>query len=456
MSSSKCLNCNKKPKIAIIGAGLVGSLAAIELGRAGYEVDLYEFRDNIRTTKAPMGRNIILEVSDRGIAALKDVGLDHVLLKGCLPMKGRIIIDRKGNMQKKVYDERKDHTIYSVNRKFLNEILLTAVEETKNVHIYFNHKLIESNLKDGELQFMHTIEKKVVSRSADLILGADGAFSSVRKQMMRMPGFNFQQTYIDHGYKELQIPANEDGTSKLDQNFNHMYLRENCMINVSPDANQSWAITLVMSFEIFESIVTATDLLDFFRENFPGLIELIGEEVLIKDYFKNKPNHLIQVKCKPFDAFNRVLIIGDAAHAMLPFYGQGINAGLEDVSLLMKTLKNCKDNISHALKEFSRIRQEDTHAMSDETMDNYDKLKRNGPRYWTSLRNYFDDLMFHQFGDKWMPLYNAVTFSRLPYRQCVAFRKRQDKILMNTGIGLGALLVILPFVYMLILVKMVC
>lgn len=308
---------NEKPKIAVVGAGLVGSLAALQFGHLGYKVDLYEFREDIRTAELVVGRSINLALSNRGRAALRDVGLEETLINHGLPMRGRMLHDLAGNRKIVPYDHVSNQAIYSVGRKYLNEVLLNAAEKQPNINMYFNMKLVDCDLKGGEMKFLNTTDKSIIAADADLIIGADGAFSAVRKQMVKQSGFNYSQTYIDHGYLELCIPATKDDKFAMNENFLHIWPRGQFMMIALPNADKSWTVTLFMPFKNFDSIVTESDLLSFFGEYFPDAIELIGEQRLIKDFFKIKPQYLVQIKCRPYDAFGKVLIIGDAAHAMV-------------------------------------------------------------------------------------------------------------------------------------------
>lgn len=435
-------------KVAVIGAGLVGSLAALQLGHLGYDVDLYEYREDIRTAELVIGRSINLALSARGRAALKDVGLEEVLLKHGLPMRGRMLHDLHGNTKVVLYDHVNNQAIYSVGRKYLNEILLSAAEKQPNINLHFNRKLIDCNLKEGEMKFMNTQDKSIIESKAELLIGADGAFSAVRKQMVKLPGFNYSQTYIDHGYLELCIPPTTIGEFAMNHNYLHIWPRGKFMMIALPNADKSWTVTLFMPFKNFQSIVNEIDLLKFFQEYFPDAIELIGERRLVTDFFKTKPQHLVQIKCKPYDAFEKVLIIGDAAHAMVPFYGQGMNAGMEDVTLLKNLLKDHHYNIPHTLEEFSRARWEDAHAICDLAMYNYVEMRDLVNKRSFLLRKALDSFLYSKIADKWIPLYNTVSFSRIPYKQCIMNKKKQDKILISIGMFLGIVLVLAPVIYM--------
>lgn len=319
---------NRVKNIAVIGAGLVGSLTALQLGKLGYKIDLYEYREDIRTAKLTIGRSINLALSTRGRSALKNVGLEEKVLSHSIPMKGRMLHDQTGYQKEVIYDSVNNECIFSVGRKYLNEILLTATEEYENVNLHFNQKLLDLNMQTGEMTLQDTITKSSQVRKADLIIGCDGAFSTVRKQMVKQPGFNYSQTYIEHGYLELCIPPTKDNRFAMQENYLHIWPRGEFMLIALPNADKSWTVTLFMPFSKFESIITEDDLMKFFQQYFPDIIHLIGKEKLTSDFFRVKPQHLVQIKCSPFDTFGKCLIIGDAGHAVVPFYGQGMNAGI--------------------------------------------------------------------------------------------------------------------------------
>lgn len=278
----------------VIGAGLVGSLAALQLGKLGFKVDLYEYREDIRTAELVIGRSINLALSIRGRAALRDVGLEDTLLSHGTPMRGRMLHDIYGRRKVVLYDAVNEQCIYSVGRKFLNEVLLNAAERLPNIHMHFNRKLVSADLERGEVTFLDTEKKATVAAVADLVIGADGAFSAVRKQLIKQPAFNYSQTYIEHGYLELCIPADGDKFA-MEENYLHIWPRGKFMLIALPNEDKSWTVTLFMPFTNFEEIHDSKDLLQFFGTYFPDAIGLIGENRLIQDFFKTKPQYLVQV-----------------------------------------------------------------------------------------------------------------------------------------------------------------
>ncbi|XP_044742432.1 kynurenine 3-monooxygenase [Chrysoperla carnea] len=438
----------KPSKVAIVGGGLVGSLCACFLAKRGLNVELYEYRNDIRKTELVKGRSINLALSNRGRAALRAVGLEsHMVREYGIPMAGRMIHKLNGNLQELLYDPRTNKNLYSVGRKYLNEVLLTAAEKYDNVKLFFNHKLINANLQDGKLVFRQMETDQTIELNFDLIIGADGAFSAIRKHMMKMPLFDFSQTYIEHGYMELCIPPDSEGKFQMESNYLHIWPRGEFMMIALPNQDHSWTVTMFMPFAKFAMLDTTEKLMDFFQKNFPDAIPLIGEDRIIKDFFNATALPLVSIKCKPYHVGNRAIIIGDAAHAMVPFYGQGMNAGMEDCLLLDQLLEEYNMNISKVLPEFTRRRHEDAHAICDLAMYNYIEMRDLVNRFTYIIRKKFDDFLFWAFPMYWVPLYNSVSFSTMRYSLCIKNRQWQDKVLKQTSIIVVLFALFFGFLY---------
>lgn len=247
--------------------------------------------------------------------------------------------------------------------------------------------------------------------------------------MLTKPGFDFSQTYIEHGYLELCIPP-LNGESQMPRNYLHIWPRGNFMMIALPNQDNTWTVTLFMPFESFSALDDHDKLLSFFKEYFPDSISLIGRERLIKDFFRIKPLSLVSVKCRPYHISSKVLLMGDAAHAMVPFYGQGMNAGFEDCSVLSEILSYNNNNFEEALKEFTEKRWSNVHAMCDLAMYNYIEMRDLVTRKSYILRKTLDDCLYRLFPNFWIPLYNSISFSHIPYRQCMENRKWQDKVMI--------------------------
>ncbi|XP_026841877.1 kynurenine 3-monooxygenase [Drosophila persimilis] len=416
----------QRRRVAIVGAGLVGSLAALNFARMGNHVDLYEYREDIRHAALVQGRSINLALSQRGRKALAAVGLEQEVLSTAIPMRGRMLHDVAGRTSVVLYDPCTQQCLYSVGRKQLNEVLLNACDKLPNIQCHFEHKLTKASIKEGLMEFKQPHREGVVAASADLIVGCDGAFSSVRQQLVKLPGFNYSQDYIETGYLELCIPA-KAGEFQMPPNYLHIWPRNSFMMIALPNQDKSFTVTLSMPFKMFASIQSQDQLLAFFRQHYTDALPLIGEEQLIKDFFKTRPQHLVSIKCKPYHYADKALILGDAAHAMVPYYGQGMNAGMEDVTLLTSILGQPLP-LDEALAQFTEDRWKDAFAICDLAMYNYVEMRDLTKRWSFRCRKWLDTLLFRLFPG-WIPLYNSVSFSSMPYSECIANRKWQDGLL---------------------------
>jgi len=442
---------SQKLNVAVVGGGLVGALQACYMAQRGHNVELYELRDDIRTMEYVPGRSINLAMSIRGRSALRKVGLeDEVVKNHGLPMEARMIHRPDGTTYSMPYGK-KGQCIYSVGRRFVNEVLLNAAEKYPNVNFKFNHKLVNSDLKKGTMSFQNAKTGETVDATADLIVGGDGAYSALRKQYMKQPRFNYAQEYIPHAYLELCIPPNDKGGFAMDERHLHIWPRGSFMMIALPNQDFSWTVTLFMPFDVFEQLTTPEQLLEFFNIHYADAVTLIGKDRLIKDFFLNKPLPLISVKCTPFHA-GKSVIMGDAAHAVVPFYGQGMNAGMEDVLIFDEFMDQYGDmNLDKVLPAFSDYRCVDAHAVVDLAMYNYIEM-RDLVNHWTfALRKKFDDAMYWLRPNGWVPLYTSVTFSRMRYHLCIENKKWQDrvvrKLVWSSGVIVAATLTAVAFNY---------
>lgn len=421
---------SKVKRVAVIGGGLVGALNACFLAKRKYKVDLYEMRDDIRNAEVVKGRSINLALSCRGIEALKIVGMEEEVLNNAIPMYARMIHDLDGTCHPIPYG-RKDQFINSVDRRKLNEVLLTAAEKNSNVTCHFNHKLAKCDFETGELVFITEGEKEVKTK-VDLIVGNDGAYSAVRRQMMKNTLLNYNQEYIPHGYMELNIPPNSSDNFAMPINYLHIWPRNEFMMIALPNLDRSFTCTLFMPFDIFKKVKTEEDVMEFFREKFPDSIPLLGEKALKETYLSSTPLPMVTIKCSPYHIEDKAVIMGDAAHAMVPFYGQGMNAGFEDCIVLNNMLEKYGDNFELALKAFTEHRNPDAKAICDLAMYNYVEMRAGVNSRLFILRKKVDNLLHIIFPNTWIPLYTMVSFSRERYHLCIAKRKWQDKVINRT------------------------
>ncbi|KAJ3351658.1 hypothetical protein HDU91_006094 [Kappamyces sp. JEL0680] len=369
-------------KVVIIGGGLVGALAAVYFGNRGYSVSVYEKRNDIRERREGQGRSINLALSTRGIEALKGAGVEDAILPTLLPMKGRLIHALSGDLSSQPYGIFGE-CINSVDRKLMNERLLTAAEKNPHVQLHFEWAAEKIDFASGVVTLVNAKKSTKTIHDADLIIGADGAYSKVRQQFMRSIRLNYSQEYIDHAYVELNMPPLPNGDYAMDSGHLHIWPRHTFMMIALPNLDHSFTVTLFMPWAKFEAITTPLELERFFTETFPDAVPLIGLELLVKDYFKNEKGSLMTVKCKPYNVGGKAVIIGDAAHAMVPFYGQGMNCGFEDVLILDEIwTKHSKGNsipsassVAAILDEYSAVRNPDAEAMCDLALHNYVEMR---------------------------------------------------------------------------------
>ena len=323
-----------KKDTIIIGAGLVGSLLSIYLSKRGYKVKIYERRADMRKENLVAGRSINLALSDRGIKALQEVGLMDEIRKICIPMHGRLMHNADGSTAYQPYGK-EGQFINSVSRGELNCRLMDLAEQN-GAEIIFNQKCENINWDKNETLFEDTTNKQQTTIHSQLVFGSDGAYSAARlTHQLQHNRFQYNQYYINYGYKELNIPAGEIGKFLLEKNALHIWPRGNYMMIALPNIDGSFTCTLFFPFEgkpSFESLDTKEKVTAFFKETFKDAVQLMP--TLEEDFFNNPTASLITVKCFPWIRQDKFALIGDAAHAMVPFFGQGMNCGFEDCSVL--------------------------------------------------------------------------------------------------------------------------
>ncbi|KAK9884504.1 hypothetical protein WA026_007345 [Henosepilachna vigintioctopunctata] len=417
----------------------VGSLCACFLAKRGYQIQVYEAREDLRKAKHQRGKSINLALSHRGRFALRSVGLEEKVLENAVPMEGRLLHSISNATKSIAYDKHTNQCIYSVSRNILNEILLTAAEKYPNVKLFFQCKLKDVFLKEGKCVIYDSKTKEILNIEADLIIGADGAFSRVRRCLQQTPLFHLNQSYIEHGYLELSVPSERGHL--LVPNLLHIWPRGEFMMIALPNSDGSWTVTLFMSLEKFKEIDSKKKLKIFFEQHFPDAIDIIGKEALEREFLSSSPNYFISLKCNPYHFQDRALIIGDAAHAMVPFYGQGMNCGFEDCTVLDQLLEvHGKCSFDIVLEKFTQRRREDVHAICDLAMYNYIEMRDLVTRPTFHARKIIDDFLYKLLPTIWLPLYNSVSFTNTRYSVCMRNRQWQNKVL---SIGLCILTVIL-------------
>uniref|UniRef100_A0A8C6NC54 Uncharacterized protein n=1 Tax=Melopsittacus undulatus TaxID=13146 RepID=A0A8C6NC54_MELUD len=357
---------------------------------------------DIRVASFTRGRSINLALSHRGRQALRAVGMEEQIVSKGIPMRARRIHTPSGKKYSIPYGK-KNQYILSVDRANLNRELLTAAEKYSNTRLYFGHKLLGCDAEQGTLTIKRS-DQQPLEVTYHLIVGCDGAFSTVRKQFMRQTRFNYSHEYIPHGYMELSIPP-KDGDFAMEPNYLHIWPRNTFMMIALPNMDKSFTCTLFMPFEEFEKLTTGEQVLGFFQTYFPDAIPLIGERELKQDYFLLPAQAMISVKCSSYHLGSRCVLMGDAAHAVVPFYGQGMNAGFEDCLVFDELMDQFHNDLGACLPEFSRLRVPDDHAISDLAMYNYIE--------------HVDNLLHALMPSTIVPLYTMVTFTRIRYHEAV-------------------------------------
>ncbi len=413
----------------VVGAGLVGSLQALMLAQKGHKVDVFERRGDIRNVDLIGGRSINLALSDRGWKALEIVGMTESIKDIAIPMTGRMMHSIDGELTYQAYGK-EGEAIYSVSRGELNKRLLLKASENPNVNFHFDHRCLDIDLDQASLKFKNEKTREESTASADRIYGTDGAFSAVRSRMQKLDRFDYSQTYMKHGYKELSIPPNADGSHKLDKNALHIWPRGKYMIIALANLDGSFTVTLFFPFEgepSFSSIQTEEDVSNFFNEQFPDAVPLMPN--LTKDYFENPTSSLVIIRCAPWNYKDKVLLMGDSAHAIVPFYGQGMNSGFEDCSEFWRLSELHNDNWEEMFPVFSDMRKPNGDAISELALKNYIEMRDLVGDESFLLRKKIEKRIFEKHPNKWMPLYSMVTFSHTPYSDALALGKKQEAIM---------------------------
>ncbi|MDL5050895.1 NAD(P)/FAD-dependent oxidoreductase [Oscillatoria amoena NRMC-F 0135] len=412
--------------VAIIGAGLVGSLLSIYLARRGYSVSVYERRLDMRKHLIEGGRSINLALSNRGIRALEEVGLAEVLKQNAIPMHGRMVHDEQGAINFQPYGA-KGQFINSVSRGGLNMVLMTEAEKA-GVDFTFEHRCLSVDFKKTELILQH--HEAIKHKSYDLIIAADGAFSAVRWAMQLTDRFEFQQTFIEHGYKELRIPAGDNGQFLMEPNALHIWPRESFMLIALPNPNMTFTCTLFLPFEgpnSFANLTSEAAIQQFFEKYFTDAVPMMP--TLQEDFRDNATASLVTIYCFPWYR-NKTLLIGDAAHGIVPFFGQGMNAGFEDCRVLNELLNAHNDNWKAVFPEFQQLRKPDGDAIARLALDNFVEMRDLVADADFLLRKKIEARLNELYPDQWIPLYTMVTFrDDLRYSHAYATGQKQKAIM---------------------------
>tara|TARA_B100000809_G_scaffold79958_1_gene78146 strand:+ start:8958 stop:10367 length:1410 start_codon:yes stop_codon:yes gene_type:complete len=427
---------NKKDKVLIIGAGLCGSLLALRLAQRGFKVEVYESRPDLRTTDISAGRSINLALSDRGLKALRLCGMEAKAREICIPMFGRLMHDTEGNTFSSNYSGRENEFINSISRGNLNAILLDEAEKHKNVQLHFNKKCEHVDIENAIAHFKDYKTKEAFSVNATVIFGGDGAGSSLRKSYVseRKFLFSYSQDYLNHGYKELEIPADISGNHQISKEHLHIWPRGDFMLIALPNMDGSFTVTLFLSYDEgefnFENLTSEEKITQFFEKEFPDALALIPN---IKEEFINNPTGpLGTIKCSPWSYQDKTLLIGDSSHAIVPFYGQGMNASFEDVFVLDEILNQDLSDWKSVFKAYQKARRHDTDAIADLAIDNFHEMKDHVANPLFKEKRIIEMNLEKAFPTEYFSKYSLVTFNEhIGYNEAMKRGRAQDKALLN-------------------------
>ncbi|MCC7507176.1 MAG: FAD-dependent monooxygenase [Saprospiraceae bacterium] len=411
----------------VVGAGLVGSLWAVFLARRGYQVKVFERRPHMRAAGYSGGRSINLAMSERGWKAIERAGIREKIEPVAIPMPGRMIHNLGGDLAYQPYGKTGE-AIYSVSRGGLNLELLSIAGSFPNVEFFFEHRCVEVDLQNPLITFEDLRSGEIKTLEAPLIFGTDGAFSAVRYALQRTDRFDYRQRYLEHGYKELTIPPAADGSHRMDPNALHIWPRGNFMLIALPNADGTFTCTLFLPFEgevAFEHLGSDETVLGFFQQYFPDAVPLMP--TLLEDFRTNPTSSLMTLQCAPWQWQNRILLLGDSAHAIVPFYGQGMNAGFEDCTILDGMYEAYGGDWSRMIPDFARQRKPDGDAIAELALRNFIEMRDlvGDPRFL--LRKKIAARLHERHPD-FLPVYSMVTFSNTPYHLALREDDAQNRL----------------------------
>lgn len=427
-------------KFTLVGSGLAGGLLAAYFGRRGYEVDLYERRADPRAGNFVGGRSINLALSTRGIHALEQLGIADEVLRHAIPMRGRMIHEKSGNLHFAPYDRDPNKHINSIGRAALNTTVIEAALRYPNVRVFFNHTCTDVDLDSATAYLAHRDSAagrelnaeaaETIASSADAVIGVDGAFSAVRQAMQRkLKHFSYDESYLAHGYKELTIPPAPDGKWQMEKRALHIWPRKSFMMIALPNPDGSFTCTLFWEFtgpRSFEKTKTDDAVRRFFDEEFPDAVPLMPN--LLEDFRENPTGSLVTIRCAPWFHKDKVTLVGDAAHAVVPFYGQGMNAAFEDCVVLDECLAEFVKDRERAFAQYFARRKANTDALADLAVANFVEMRDKTASKTFRAKKKLDHFLEGVMPGVYLPLYAMVTFSRMPYAVAARRAHLQDSI----------------------------
>ncbi|MEO6872473.1 MAG: NAD(P)/FAD-dependent oxidoreductase [Chthoniobacterales bacterium] len=430
-------------KFTLIGSGLAGGLLAGFLGRRGYEIDLFERRPDPRAGNTVGGRSINLALSTRGIHALQQLDLADEVLRHAIPMRGRMIHDKDGALHFSPYDRDPNKCINSIGRDVLNTAVIEAAQRFANVQVKFNQRCTDVDLHTPTAHFVESGTNQVSAIRSDAVIGVDGAFSVVRGAMQRLNRFEYNQSYLDHGYKELTIPPATDGSWQMEKNALHIWPRRSFMMIALPNPDGSFTCTLFWEFEGPRSFATTKsdeEVRRFFEEEFLDAVSLMPD--LLEDFRTNPTGSLVTIRCAPWYYEDKVALLGDASHAVVPFYGQGMNAAFEDCVVFDGCLARWPNERRKAFAEYFASRKTNADALADLAVHNFFEMRDKTASRAFRAKKKLDRTLEGWLPGIYLPLYTMVSFTRIPYAEARRRALLQDRIVYGAGIT-GAVAVLI-------------
>jgi len=419
----------RETRVAIVGGGPAGSLLALALAQRGYEVDVYERRSDPRMQVTGGGRSINLGLSKRGMQALDMVGLLNKVLERAVTMRGRVIHSLDGTVRFQSYGKNTSEVLHSVDRNELNRMLLEEAGQYPKVMLHFEHQFVHADKQLRELEF--DAAGRRVKVQPQWVIGADGAFSTMRRELQRGDRAEYHQEFLEWGYKELTLPARSDGASVIELTALHVWPRSHGLIVSHPNRDGSHTLTLFLPFEgedSFASSRTATDVKALFTRYFPDLIPLLPG--LVDQWMKHSPASLVTTRTAPWTFGDWAVLVGDACHAIYPFYGQGMNSAFEDCSVLMRTLEECREDRAAAFQAYELARRAHTDVLCELSKANFVELRQKVQSPWFLARKRLDLTIHRLWPRAWVPLYTMISHTTIPYGEALARSRRQDRILL--------------------------
>jgi kynurenine 3-monooxygenase len=422
--------------ITLIGAGLNGPLLALGLAKRGFNVEIYERRPDMRRVPISAGRSINLALSTRGIHALKQAGLWNEMQKIVIPMKGRLMHSVQSELTFQPYGKDDAEVINSISRAELNIALMNAAE-AGGVKVRFQQRCTGIDLNTGALRVRDEQAGSDTTLQSPVTIGCDGSASAIRSAMLKRNRFSFSQQYLDYGYKELTIPALTGEMHALETNALHIWPRGNYMLIALPNVDGTFACILFLPFEgpdSFEDLTTPAAVTGFFQRTFPDALPLMPD--LTANFFSNPTGAMVTVKCSPWHVQGRALLLGDAAHAIVPFFGQGINCGFEDCTIFLELLDRHGADWEKVFSEFEAARKQNTDAIADLAVENFVEMRDRvaDPRFL--FRKKVELALEAKYPRLFVPKYAMVTFHRIPYSTALRRGQVQDAMLSELCDGI--------------------